>query len=42
MSEYQTAVFAGGCFWCMVQPFDSLPGIKGSLSNRVDENILRT
>ncbi|MDR3241312.1 MAG: peptide-methionine (S)-S-oxide reductase MsrA [Lactobacillaceae bacterium] len=27
MSE-QTAIFAGGCFWCMVEPFDSLPGIK--------------
>jgi len=24
----QTAIFAGGCFWCMVQPFDSLPGIE--------------
>ncbi|MFT8324406.1 peptide-methionine (S)-S-oxide reductase MsrA [Oenococcus sicerae] len=23
----QTAIFAGGCFWCMVEPFDSLPGI---------------
>ena len=22
-----TAIFAGGCFWCMVKPFDSLPGI---------------
>lgn len=32
MSEYQTAVFAGGCFWCMVQPFDSLPGIKSVVS----------
>ena len=20
--------FAGGCFWCMVQPFDTLPGIE--------------
>jgi methionine-S-sulfoxide reductase len=21
------ATFAGGCFWCMVKPFDELPGI---------------
>ncbi|MDY4729339.1 MAG: peptide-methionine (S)-S-oxide reductase, partial [Lactobacillus amylovorus] len=20
-----TAIFAGGCFWCMVQPFDTYP-----------------
>lgn len=24
----ETAIFAGGCFWCMVEPFDSLPGIE--------------
>ncbi|GAE24453.1 peptide methionine sulfoxide reductase MsrA [Halalkalibacter wakoensis JCM 9140] len=24
---YEKATFAGGCFWCMVQPFDELPGI---------------
>lgn len=23
----QKATFAGGCFWCMEQPFDSLPGV---------------
>ncbi|MGO2952603.1 MAG: peptide-methionine (S)-S-oxide reductase MsrA [Lactobacillus sp.] len=22
-----TAIFAGGCFWCMVEPFDTQPGI---------------
>ncbi|AVK60402.1 peptide-methionine (S)-S-oxide reductase [Lactobacillus sp. CBA3605] len=27
-----TAIFAGGCFWCMVKPFDSLPGIKKVVS----------
>lgn len=27
-----TAIFAGGCFWCMVQPFDTLPGIKKVIS----------
>ena len=25
--KYETAVFAGGCFWCMVSPFDVLDGI---------------
>ncbi len=23
----ETATFAGGCFWCMVHPFDSYPGV---------------
>lgn len=23
----ETAIFAGGCFWCMVKPFDTYPGI---------------
>ncbi|HBA1585621.1 TPA: peptide-methionine (S)-S-oxide reductase, partial [Enterococcus faecium] len=23
----ERAIFAGGCFWCMIQPFDTLPGI---------------
>ncbi|KGO27526.1 peptide methionine sulfoxide reductase, partial [Oenococcus alcoholitolerans] len=26
-NKIETAVFAGGCFWCMVEPFDTLPGI---------------
>ena len=25
--QVETAIFAGGCFWCMVQPFDEQPGI---------------
>lgn len=25
--DYQLATFAGGCFWCMVKPFDEQPGI---------------
>lgn len=28
MSKIKQAIFAGGCFWCMVKPFDELPGIE--------------
>ncbi|HUC93466.1 MAG TPA: peptide-methionine (S)-S-oxide reductase MsrA [Paenibacillus sp.] len=24
----ELAAFAGGCFWCMVTPFDQMPGVK--------------
>ncbi|AOM82973.1 peptide-methionine (S)-S-oxide reductase MsrA [Salisediminibacterium beveridgei] len=27
MSNIEKATFAGGCFWCMVKPFEELPGI---------------
>ncbi|MCM3031280.1 MULTISPECIES: peptide-methionine (S)-S-oxide reductase MsrA [unclassified Niallia] len=28
----EKATFAGGCFWCMVTPFEELPGIGGIVS----------
>lgn len=28
----EKATFAGGCFWCMVTPFDELEGIHGIVS----------
>ena len=28
----ETAIFAGGCFWCMVKPFDEQPGIISVVS----------
>ncbi|MFV0557220.1 MAG: peptide-methionine (S)-S-oxide reductase MsrA [Enterococcus sp.] len=28
----ERAIFAGGCFWCMVQPFDQMPGIHSVIS----------
>ncbi|QFT89171.1 Peptide methionine sulfoxide reductase MsrA [Bacillus sp. THAF10] len=27
LKKHEFATFAGGCFWCMVKPFDELPGI---------------
>ncbi|MCP8616100.1 peptide-methionine (R)-S-oxide reductase MsrB [Salirhabdus salicampi] len=29
---YATATFAGGCFWCLVEPFETRPGIKRVVS----------
>lgn len=31
-NELQKATFAGGCFWCMVSPFEELPGIEKVVS----------
>jgi peptide-methionine (S)-S-oxide reductase len=27
-----TAIFAGGCFWCMEKPFDQMPGVISTTS----------
>ena len=32
MNRLEVATFAGGCFWCMVKPFDQQPGIKKVVS----------
>jgi peptide methionine sulfoxide reductase msrA/msrB len=31
-NSYERAAFAGGCFWCMVKPFDQMPGIISVIS----------
>ncbi|WP_328703117.1 peptide-methionine (R)-S-oxide reductase MsrB [Alkalihalobacterium elongatum] len=31
-NTFEVATFAGGCFWCMVTPFDELPGIERVVS----------
>jgi peptide-methionine (S)-S-oxide reductase len=28
----KVATFAGGCFWCMEQPFDRIPGVVATIS----------
>jgi len=32
IGKYEVATFAGGCFWCMVKPFDEQPGIISVVS----------
>lgn len=31
-TSYELATFAGGCFWCMVKPFDQWEGVKHVVS----------
>ncbi len=31
-AKLEKAVFAGGCFWCMVSPFDKIKGVKAVIS----------
>lgn len=30
--DYEMAIFAGGCFWCMEPPFEKLDGVKDVVS----------
>lgn len=32
IEDYETAVFAGGCFWCMEPPFEKLDGVIDAIS----------
>ena len=38
----ETAIFAGGCFWCMVKPFDTYPGIKKVVSGYTGGHVVNT
>ncbi|MBA3448227.1 MAG: peptide-methionine (S)-S-oxide reductase MsrA [Pseudaminobacter sp.] len=31
-AETQTAIFAGGCFWCVEKDFDNVPGVTATTS----------
>ncbi|MCS5421125.1 peptide-methionine (R)-S-oxide reductase MsrB [Psychrilyobacter piezotolerans] len=31
-AQYEKAVFAGGCFWCMEHPFEKMEGVKSVVS----------
>ncbi len=35
----QTAIFAGGCFWCMEPPYDNLPGIISTTAGYIGGHV---
>lgn len=35
----ETAIFAGGCFWCMVKPFDQWNGVESVISGYTGGHI---
>ena len=37
-SDYKLATFAGGCFWCMVPPFENLDGVLDIKSGYIGGN----
>ncbi len=39
-SKLATATFAGGCFWCMEEPFDKLNGVVATTSGYTDGDLI--
>lgn len=39
LAKEATAVFAGGCFWCMEKPFDHLDGVTSTISGYAGGSI---
>ncbi|TFB24028.1 peptide-methionine (S)-S-oxide reductase MsrA [Filobacillus milosensis] len=37
--QFELATFAGGCFWCMVKPFDQWDGVKSIISGYTGGNV---
>lgn len=37
--QYELATFAGGCFWCMVKPFDQFDGIEKVVSGYIGGHV---
>ena len=37
--QLDTAMFAGGCFWCMEPPYDKLPGVRSTTSGYIGGRV---
>ena len=40
MASEEKAIFAGGCFWCMVKPFEDQPGILSVVSGYTGGHVV--
>lgn len=40
MSKQEKATFAGGCFWCMVKPFDQWDGVYSVISGYTGGHVV--
>jgi len=38
-TEVRTAIFAGGCFWCMEKPYEELDGVVSAVSGYAGGNV---
>lgn len=38
-SKYKTAIFAGGCFWCVEADFDKVPGVTKTISGYIGGHL---
>ena len=36
----ETAILAGGCFWCMIKPFDQFPGVHSIVSGYTGGHVV--
>lgn len=39
-AQLEVATFAGGCFWCMVEPFENQPGIEQVVSGYTGGHVV--
>jgi peptide methionine sulfoxide reductase msrA/msrB len=38
-TQYEVAIFAGGCFWCMEPPFEKIPGVLDAVSGYIGGDV---
>lgn len=39
MQDMATAIFAGGCFWCVEEAFEAVPGVEAAVSGYIGGSV---